>query len=182
MVWANVSLFVRDTELLFSFHHHVLTEHCFQPALRSCGFLRKVCMTCRAIMNCQLYNHHYLPCLACKASCTSPAFAVVRCTWDDAFQLIPVSQASLFFYHLIMLWTILNFSQEGQERICVTFKVKLFFPFTDVLLTCPLAWHTQVSGRTRAFFQWFNHDGAARPSPRAFPSITTNWTLCFYGI
>ena len=28
----------------------------------------------------------------------------------------------------------------------------VFFPFTDVLLTCPLAWHTQVSGRTRAFF------------------------------
>ena len=31
------------------------------------------------------------------------------------FQLIPVYQASLFLHHLIMLWTILNFSPDGLE-------------------------------------------------------------------
>ena len=68
------------------------------------------------------------------------------------FQLIPVYQASLFFYHLIMLWTILNFSPDGSERLCVTFKVKLFSFFFDVFSTCPLAWHTWVWERPRAFF------------------------------
>ena len=59
-------------------------KHCFQPALRFCGFLRTVCTTCRAIIPCQPYYHHCLPSLACHASCTSPAFAVVRRTWDAA--------------------------------------------------------------------------------------------------
>ena len=83
-MWSYFCPFVRVTELLFSFHHHVFTKHCFQPALRSCGFLRTVCMTCRAIITCQPYYDHWLPSLACHASCTCPAFAVVRRTWDAA--------------------------------------------------------------------------------------------------
>ena len=62
----------------------MFTKHCFQPALRSCGFLRTVSMTCRAIITCQPSYYHCLPSLACQASCTSPAFAVVRRTWDAA--------------------------------------------------------------------------------------------------
>ena len=62
----------------------MFTKHCFQPALPSCGFLKTVWMICHAIITCQPYYHHWLPILACHASCTCPAFAVVRRTWDAA--------------------------------------------------------------------------------------------------
>ena len=161
MVWANVSLFVRDTELLFSFHHHVFTKNCFQPAQRSCGFLRKVCMTCRAIINCQPYYHHCLPRLPCQASCTSPAFAVVRRTWDDT---IPTDSSFSSQSLLLPLDHALNNVELLTRRIGKTlrhFQGQAVFPFTDVL-------------KNPCLFSWFNHDGAARPNPRVFPSITTN--------
>ena len=81
---ANVTAIKADVWRQIFVHHLVFTKHCFQPALRSCGFLRTVCMTTCAIITCQPYYHHCLPSLACQPSCASPAFAVVRRTWDAA--------------------------------------------------------------------------------------------------
>ena len=151
--------FVRATKLLFSFHHHVFAKNCFQPALRSGGFLGMVCMTCRAILNCQPCRHHCLPSWY-QNTCwpVTPPVPVLHFLLSTqhgimSFQLHPVSPASLFFYHLLMLWTMLNFSSEGLERICVTFKVKLFcLFFTNVFSTCPLAWNTKYQEEPVPFY------------------------------
>ena len=152
MVWANVSLFVRDTVLLFSFHHHVFTKHCFQPAQRSCGFLRKVCMICRAIINCQPYGHHCLPRLTCQASCTSPAICCrppnVGWCHFNWFQFLKPVSFSTTWSCCEQFWTS---HKKDRKDFASLSRSSCFFPFTDVLLTCPLAWHTQVSGRTYAF-------------------------------
>ena len=154
----------------------MFTKHCFQPALRSCGFLRTVCTTCRAIITCQPYDHHCLLSLACQASCTSPAFAVVRRTWDAAIptdsryssqSLFPPLDNAVNNTELLTRWigkTLRYF--QGQA---VFFLLHGCLPNFHSGMA-----HLSISKSPYLFFQWLNRDGAPRPSPRVFPSITTN--------
>ena len=152
----------------------MFTKHCSQPALRSCGFLRTVCMTCRAIMNCQPSYHHCLPSLACQPPCTSPAFSVVRRTWDAAIPtdsrlssqslLLPLDIAVTNFELLTRIGKNLRYFQ-GQA---------VFFLLHGYLLNLPPCMAHLSIRKNPCLFQWFNRDGSARPSPRVLPSITTN--------
>ena len=151
----------------------MFTKHCFQPALRSCGFLRTVCTTCRAILTCQPYYHHWFPSLACHASCTSPAFAVVRRTWDAA---IP-TDSSLSSQSLpLPLDNAVNNTELLTRRIGKNLRSfqgqAVFFLLHGCILNLPPCMAHLSIRKNPCLFQWFNRDSAARPSPRIFPSIT----------
>ena len=153
----------------------MFTKHCFQPTLRSCGFLRTVCTTCRAIITCQPYYHHCLPSLACHASCLSPAFAVVRRTWDSA---IPTDSSLSSQSLLLSLNNAVNTTELLTRRIGKTLRYfqgqAVFFLLHGCLLNLlPCMAHLSIR-KNPCLFQRFNRDGAARPRPRIFPSNTTN--------
>ena len=153
----------------------MFTKHCFQPALPSCGFLKTVWMICRAIITCQPYYHHWLPILACHASCTSPAVAVVRRTMDHAIPL----DSSLSSQSLpLPLDNAVNNTELLNRRIGKTLRYfqgqAVFFLLHGCLLNLPPCMAHLSTRKNPCLFQWFNRDGAARPSPRVFPRFTTN--------
>ena len=153
----------------------MFTKHCFQPALRSCGFLRTVCTTCRAILTCQPYYQHWFPSLACHASCTSPAFAVVRRTWDAA---IPTDSSLPSQPLPLPLDNAVNNTELLTRRIGKNLRSfqgqAVFFLLHGCILNLPPCMAHLSIRKNPCLFQWFNRDGAARPSPRIFPSITQN--------
>ena len=125
-------------------------------------------MTCRAIIICQPYYDHWLPSLACHASCTSPAFAVVRRTWDVAIR--PDSSFSSQSL-LPPLHNAVNNTELLTRRIGKNLRYfhgqAVFFLLHGCLLNLPSYMAHLSIRKNPCLFQWFNRDGAARPSPES---------------
>lgn len=89
-----------------------------------------------------LWSLLYQSCICCRP----PNVGWCHFNW---FHFLKTVSSSTTWCCCAQFWT----SHKKDRKDRVPFKVKLFsFFFMDVVSTCPLAWHTQVSGRTRAFF------------------------------